>query len=719
MKKFTSKMFAMMAAVLAFFATNAHAQVASATDLYGTYEFTCTMEVTADGQEYSSLFSDNCEVTIASDAIYDMMITGIAGSTITDGMTCNYSNGSIKVMNLNGSSFYYWGSPVVMGGPEGESPFDGTGWETVYTVDTNIKEITMPDFTAIIPTSNWSSAEKVLAKFTNCKLTFKEAENIEIPDASGEYHFTCGEGAYDYNKESSFPLEFDLTLTASDETYTTYAATIDFGEGYVPFNTTATFDGIVLTIAAENAYLTEDASYAIADYNTPSSLSTTLEFKYISETTLSLSRGMCISKATVADSETVYAYEQHYLQGFARKAAEEVDAVDFTGKYIIKSNNFTALSNGYEYPEEFEMVIETTTDYQTGELLYVVKDFLHGNIYDNTRGAYPCKAEGNILKLPVGEMVKVARTYMADDYSVYIYDVLFDGMGADQDSICLTYNADGTWSMDDFSLYALTLEYDTETWASTSKLGDMTAFYGNLEVTKYVPEPYDFTGTYWMSADVTTNVTDYTYPTADFKMVVKEAFDVDGNSVGFYVYDFVHGNIYNSTYAAYPCEIEGNTLKIPVGDGVKVKSISTSEDWLTTNYDILYNGDGGNTGYVTITANEDGTLTMDDFTFNRMTQVWEADYSNKTITIGDWSAKYSNITIQKEGDAIESVVNTKPVVKIYAANGTIYVAGEAANVQVYSLSGACVFNGVANQISGLNKGMYIVKCGDATVKVIL
>ena len=175
MKKFTSKLFACASAVLAFFAASpTQAQVASAADLYGTYEFTATLEVTDDGQEYKDLFSDKCDVKIEAHSVNDLMIVGLGGSTIAEGQPCNYSNGNLRVMNPNGSTYYYWGKPVVLGNNEGGSPFDGSGWELNYTVDLNTKTITLQDFTAITVDAAWNT-DKILAKFTNCKLTFKEA----------------------------------------------------------------------------------------------------------------------------------------------------------------------------------------------------------------------------------------------------------------------------------------------------------------------------------------------------------------------------------------------------------------------------------------------------------------------------------------------------------------------------------------------------------------
>lgn len=714
MKNFTSKMSAMIVAVLAFFAASSvQAQVVNPQDLFGTYEFTCTMEITADGNEYADLFSDKCEVVISSGSPYDLMICGLAGSTVKEGQTANYSNGNISVMNPNGSSYYYWGNPVVLGSADGASPFDGTGWSLNYTVDVNTKEILLNDFTAITVDGAWNT-DKVLAKFTNCKLTFKAGEEVEIYDLSGDYRFEAKTGGYNVNADSNFPTGFDMTLTALDETFQSYTAVINYGEGYVPVSLPATYDGFVLSIEAKDAYLTEDHFYAFSNYYNPSSLDAVIEFQYVSEKALSLNNSVCISKATEVEGETVYVYEQYYFYGTAKKEGV-ADDVNFAGTYHVKATNTWFFVEDYEYPTEFDFVIEEK------EGSYYVTTFMNGNLYNNTWGASLCTVDGNTLKLPVGQSMKVARVYANDDYTEMAYDVLFDGFGEDAGTVDLTVNEDGTWSMTDFSFYRLNIVYD-ENWSATTTLSEkMSAFYGGLEVEKEVEaESFDFVGTYWMSADVETNVDDYAYPTSNFKLVVDEVFDYySGESMGLYVKDFVHGNIYSSTYGAYPCVVEGNVLKIPTGKadlGAKTKNVWSSDDWLTMIYDVLYDAEKE---YITITANEDGTFAMDDFTFYRRTEAWDANYTNKEVTLGDWSARYSNITIAKEGEAINEVATEESNVKVYAENGVIYVAGANAPVQVYSMSGACVFSGVAKQVNGLNKGLYIVKCGNAVVKVIL
>ena len=874
MKKFTSKLFACASAVLAFFAASpTQAQVASAADLYGTYEFTATLEVTDDGQEYKDLFSDKCDVKIEAHSVNDLMIVGLGGSTIAEGQPCNYSNGNIRVMNPNGSTYYYWGKPVVLGNNEGGSPFDGSGWELNYTVDLNTKTITLQDFTAITVDAAWNT-DKILAKFTNCKLTFKEATVVELQDISGEYQFKAPAGQY--NAESSFPVEFDMTLTATSALYNSYKVTIDYGEGFVPVDVNATFDGTNLNLEVNDTYLNEEKTYAFCDYYNPSSLKSTIVFKYVSEKALTLSSGIHIVKVVEKEGTPTLESEQYYTTGSATKATE---GLSFVGKYVVTCDgvykffedaegNNTDVYN-VEYPTSFEFEIFR---HDNNQKLYV-STFMDGNIFSNTNGYYPCEEDGNTLRIPVGDGVSVRKIFVNDDFSLMVYDVLYNGLGENTGTIELTLNDDGTVTMGDFFLTRKTTEnFGTPTFESA-------AYYGYLKVEKKVEKvitPEDFIGKYSVtSAEVTKYLDGDTYNVEYPTSFEFEIFQSDYNQK-LYVSTFMDGNIYNNTNGYYPCEVEGNTLRMPVGDAVSVRKIFVNDDFSLMVYDVLYNGSGENTGTIELTLNDDGTVTMGDFHFMRKTtenfgtptfeksakyssiavekkvekvitpedfigkysvtsaevtkyldgdtynveyptsfefEIFQSDYNQKlyvstfmdgniynntngyypcevegntlrmpvgdavsvrkifvnddfslmvydvlyngsgentgtieltlnddgTVTMGDFhfmrkttenfgtptfekSAKYSSIVVEKkqnDDDAIDFVDVDESTVKVYAANGTIYVAGEAEEVKVYSMSGACVFNGVTNQVSGLNKGLYIVKCGNTTVKVIL
>ena len=82
------------------------------------------------------------------------------------------------------------------------------------------------------------------------------------------------------------------------------------------------------------------------------------------------------------------------------------------------------------------------------------------------------------------------------------------------------------------------------------------------------------------------------------------------------------------------------------------------------------------------------------------------------------AALYTNVKATEGSSSIENI-EAAPALKAWSANGTIYVAGEAQAVEVYDMSGRTVFSGVASQVSGLNKGLYLVKVKNAVAKVAI
>ena len=118
------------------------------------------------------------------------------------------------------------------------------------------------------------------------------------------------------------------------------------------------------------------------------------------------------------------------------------------------------------------------------------------------------------------------------------------------------------------------------------------------------------------------------------------------------------------------------------------------------------------TSPVTLTHNGDGTVTISDFCVSYMT--YDANYNQ----LHEVAALYSGVSATS-GYATVGIEDTEvaPALKAWSANGTIYVAGEAQAVEVYDMSGRTVFSGVASQVSGLNKGLYLVKVKNAVAKV--
>ena len=88
----------------------------------------------------------------------------------------------------------------------------------------------------------------------------------------------------------------------------------------------------------------------------------------------------------------------------------------------------------------------------------------------------------------------------------------------------------------------------------------------------------------------------------------------------------------------------------------------------------------------------------------------------------DWSLRYKHLYYYPKGTvANETIKSDMPVLKAYAADGTLFInlSGNAP-VQVYSVNGTCHYNATASgniTIANLPAGIYIVKAGDETVKI--
>lgn len=476
MRKTITKLSCAIVALLS--SSSVCAQITKPSDLYGKYEFTADIELTEDGKAYADLFSTQCEVVIEGDEYRDVSISGLAGAT--DVQTANLKNGNLEIMDYNGSSYYLWGSPVLYGIGEGESPFSGVASTIIYTVDPATKDITVADFAAITVNKQWST-DKVLAKFTNCKLTFKEAIVIELNDMSGEYHFT----ASGTKEGSTFPIECDVTLTAKDATYSDYSAVFNFGADYKTLDLAASFDGSQLVIPFKDAYLDEAQTLALCSYGKPSLLESDITFSLGgSGKAFSLTSGICFSRAVQDGDEVKYGYEQWYTAG--AMVLPSTDTAEFAGSYHVKTDNFWNMITmggktdpyNYEYPQEFDVVIE----YDEVDAEYRVMEFMGADIFSANWGATACEVDGNTLKLPAGKLLD--RVYMSDDYLTMVFHVLYNGLGEPTGTIDLTVNEDGTCTMGDFFLFRETRTYDAE-WNMSSEFA-RAAFYGTLSVTSGV-----------------------------------------------------------------------------------------------------------------------------------------------------------------------------------------------------------------------------------------
>lgn len=360
----------LFAALMLFVAMPATAQVSSMSDLFGKYQFSAEMEITAAGESFSDKFTNECEVTIGKNESEYMAgaITGIAGlsGTITIN-TIDMTANTISILSPNtglGAEGLYLSD--ITGSKNIFTGDDTQYGDLVYTFDPATKAFTLPDFTLVTKNSE-QKVDFIVAKFTNVTLTFIGGEEESaVTDLSGDWHFVAGDGEYDTMAGSTLPTEWDMTLTATDEFNKTYDVSFVLGE-FAPLALTATFDGQKLLVAFDNAYLDVENMISLVDYNLAPPPSE-FEFELKSENELSLTYGMCIVGEVPS-----FSILQYYGAGVAtRSVAEEEETFDWVGTYTVTVGEIVVENDAYTYPKTFEMEIVYDADWNEW---YITKFF--------------------------------------------------------------------------------------------------------------------------------------------------------------------------------------------------------------------------------------------------------------------------------------------------------------------------------------------------------
>ena len=839
MKKITllQSAFALIAAFM--LALPARAQVASAADLFGTYKFTADVNVTDAGQALKDNFKEECDVKITkcSIGIYDGEIQGLAGATSAQSIySVDTEKNVIIIRNPNGNGL--WGGGLYMSNAEGGYPFaqENPYSDIEYTFDPTTKTITLPNFT-LVTCDHANSAATIMVSYTNAKLTLVEAENVNVTDLSGDWHFTAATGGYNTMENSTLPTEWDMTLTATDDTKKAYNISLTLGD-FAPLALTATFDGAQLTIPFNETYFDAEQKIGIVNmYGTARPGEIT--FNMANENLLTLTSGMTIAQDSISP-EVKGGYMQWYMAGSAKRESGEVSAFTWEGTYKVKAGSIMKNITDYEYPEEFDMVVAYNADYD----IYYITNFLGYDVAGLNYGGISFTLDdknANKAYIKVGSFLKTieqGKSYLS----------LADMNASTASPIEVTRNEDGTFSISDFCVTVMTYNDD---W---SQKHTFAAFYQNTTATQEVIVPFTWAGTFQFNVQNITVYNDaFEFPNT-FEMEVSYLADYDiylvtkflGNDVaslnyggisftidennpnkaeiktGSYLKTITAGESYlclmdmnatstskisvtrnedgtitmsdfcvtNMTYDAnwnqshtaaalytgvttaaieeevkpfswegtfnvkaenvtiynnafeYPTEFEmevsyladygiylvtkffgndvsalnyggisftideNNPNKAEIKTGSYLKTITAGESYL-----CLMDMNATSTSKISVTRNEDGTITMSDFCVTNMT--YDANWNQSHAA----AAFYSGVKAEKGASSIEENVVNTPVLKAWSSNGVIYVAGEAQEIDVYDMSGRIVFSGIASQVNGLNKGLYLVKVKNAVAKV--
>jgi hypothetical protein len=259
------------------------------------------------------------------------------------------------------------------------------------------------------------------------------------------------------------------------------------------------------------------------------------------------------------------------------------------------------------------------------------------------------------------------------------------------DPINVTVNADGTLSIDNFSIA-------TNAYGAAAADAQITAYYVNVTASKPAAEEevtIEWDGTWTVKA--TENIAQ---APETFTMVIEKL--ADGMGGFFYcIKEFMGNNTYNLNYGGFELIPAADGKSATITSSCIVKSLGEG------NYSYIYDANMG-TDPINVTVNADGTISIDNFSV--ATNAYGAAAADAKIT-----AYYVDVTASKGvADAIESVQAEN---KISVADGVITIAGDAQAVQVYDAAGRLEFSGVTSSVSNLTKGIHIVKVGGTAVKV--
>ena len=632
-----------------FMAVQATAQVSSIVDLFGKYKFTADVEFTAEGEAYRSQLLGESDVVISEDATYSAKIVGFAGSNEKQNISdINTTTNKLQIINPNNPQLW---STLCLANENGDNPYgvfaDGA-WaiemfnEMIYAYDPATKEISVPDFTVVKVTDYKAEKANIIAKYTNVKMTLVEAATVEIADISGDWNFKAGSSTYSTMEGSTIPTEFAIALVKTDNAGRAYNATFAI-EGFEAVTLPATFDGNSLSIAYDSTYIDATKGIRFGNMNGSKVKQGSIEFKSQSEEAFSLYSGFSfvvdsIGKNKAGDADSTYVKLQQWYMDGTLKLPSEAPAFDWAGVYNVKAGDlFVQNAAGIEWPTEFQFEV---TYYETSNIYCVTSVFGYDISGINYGGLmFTPAVDGKSADINTGNLASLGGG---------MFMKILD-MNLTTSPIKLTVNEDGTMSV--MGLSVATGEYG-------SASNTLNAYYSNLVVTKEAAEEeapaFDWAGEFALASNVVSHDGN-TYPTSFY--VTVEFYEATEYTEAMYcVTNFMGNDVYGINYGG---------IKLAVAEDGKSATLANGNVQSLGGGSFLKIFDAeGKANPLTITLNEDGTLSMDDFTV--VSGAW-GDNDNNTLV-----ADYKNVVLTKnDGEtAIENIVVENAVVKgIYDMQG--------------------------------------------------
>ena len=638
----------MLVCLVLFMALNATAQVASVADLFGKYRFTADVEFTQEGQAYKDVLSGDCDAIIEEDGTYIAKIVGFAGSQVQQNINAiSTEKNMLKVINLNNPAL--WSNGLMLANENGDNPYgvwnsETSNWDVesygpvYYTYDPATKEISIPAFTVITMSDYTAAKGTVIAKYTNVKMVLVESETIEVADISGDWNFAAGSGTYDTMEGSVIPKDFSVALVKNGDSNRAYTATIVI-EGYDNIEMPATFDGNILALAYDDTYLDKANGIRFAPMY-GSAKNGTIEFMSQSETAFTLYNGFSFASDMMgktqdetADSLIVNGeYHQWYIAGTLKSAAGGSQTFAWDGTWNVKVASASDVivadggASGVEWPAEFQMNVA----YDEASGAYYVENFMDFDIRNLN--------QGGLLFTPDADGAGASITLDGGSYQVALLKSNGDGTflqltnqnGLKSPGIKLSRNEDGTFSVEPFFVQNL----DFNTGAAKP-----VVFYNSSVATKEAAEPeepaFDWAGTYAFSGEpVSKDGSDYP---ASFYVTIEYFEATEYTDAAYCVTSFMGNDVYDMNYGG---------IELTIAEDGKSATLANGNVYSLGGGTFLKIFDATATANpISITLNEDGTLSMADFTIVK--GAWGNDVDNTVV------AEYKNGILVKGGEVTE------------------------------------------------------------------
>lgn len=269
-----------------------------------------------------------------------------------------------------------------------------------------------------------------------------------------------------------------------------------------------------------------------------------------------------------------------------------------------------------------------------------------------------------------------------------------------------------------------TLDLNAAPWFCITKEGNMYQYYNAGTATKEV-EGIDFAGTYTVTTPqdaieyADPLPTDYTIPET-WQLKIEKA--ESGN--GYVITTFLNTDLQTlgmtisaNVSAENPNVLEIPTVSAPSEDGNRSPSVVVDRGEghflaIAENPEVPQTPDNK----ITFTYDEEAeTYTLSDFILMYVTDRTDLNSAEYTLNVGRPSSAVKSSSGVKEAEADAAPAQSC----VYTVNGSIVIAGEPTRVEVYSLTGACLYDGITNEIGGLKRGYYLVRTGKNVNKVIL